>query len=189
RREELLARRRRELGKPGVSAVGAGQQLGLVVEAVVAHQRGEGRLVAPAVVAVDDLVVGCRDPAQAHDLAHRVDVLGTGLHAAETVRAVEDALRVLREVVEPLELAVVARVASSSGSTTSRRTRRASSTARTVSAAWRPVPRTSTRWARSCACAGSRHPTTRSSTATTAGATRRPSPRWCATTASTTRPS
>ena len=70
-----------------------------------------------------------------------------------------------------------ATTSSSSASTTSPRTRRASSTARTASSASRRAPRTSTRWARSCACAGSRRPTSTSWTTTTASATRRRSRR------------
>jgi succinate dehydrogenase / fumarate reductase iron-sulfur subunit len=53
------------------------------------------------------------------------------------------------------------------------RTRRASSTAPTASSASTPAPRTSTRWGRSCACAGSPPPTITSSTSTTASGTRR----------------
>ena len=68
-------------------------------------------LVALAVVLVDDVLVGGGDPPQAHDLAHRVDVLGAGLDALEAVGAVEDPLGVLGEVVQALELLVVARVA------------------------------------------------------------------------------
>ena len=45
-----------------------------------------------------------------------------------------------------------ATTSSSSASTTSPRTRRGSTTARTASSASRPARRTSTRWARSCAC-------------------------------------
>jgi hypothetical protein len=67
--------------------------------------------VALAVVLIDDVVVGDRDSPQAHDLAHRIDVLGAGIHALEAVGAVEDALRVLSEVVQPHELLIVARVA------------------------------------------------------------------------------
>ncbi len=72
--------------------------------------------------------------------------------------------------------ATPATISSSSGSTTSPRTRRASSTAPTASSASRPAPRTSTRWARSCACAGSPRATSTSSIRTTASATRRRSP-------------
>ncbi len=86
-------------------------QLGLPQQPVVLDQRRERGLVALAVVLVDDVVVVDRDPPQAHDLAHRVDVLGARLDALEAVGAVEDPLRVLREVVEALELLVVARVA------------------------------------------------------------------------------
>ena len=50
-------------------------------------------------------------PAQAHDLAHRVDVLRAGVDALEAVRAVVDALRVFGEVDQALALLVVARVA------------------------------------------------------------------------------
>ena len=53
----------------------------------------------------------------------------------------------------PLRRRPARRASSSSASTTSPRTRRASSTARTASSAWRRARRTSTRWARSCACA------------------------------------
>ena len=70
-----------------------------MVEAVVAHQGRERLLVALAVVAVDDVVIAGGDPPQAHDLAHRIDILGTRLHAVEAVRAVEQAVRVLGEVV------------------------------------------------------------------------------------------
>ena len=69
----------------------------------------ECRLVAVAVVAVVDAVVGAGDPAQAHDLAHRGDALGARLDAVEAVRAVVDAVRVLGEVLEPLVAAAPSR--------------------------------------------------------------------------------
>ena len=64
-----------------------------------------------AVVAVDDVMVAARAPAQAHDLVHRGDALGTGLDALEAVRAVVDAVRILGEVLEPLVLLGIAGVA------------------------------------------------------------------------------
>ena len=56
----------------------------------------------------------------------------------------------------PLRRRPARRPSSASASTTWPRTRRGSTTARTASSASRPAPRTSTRWARSCACGGSR---------------------------------
>ena len=100
-----------ELAKPRVAAEAAGQQLGLVQEAVVTHQGHEGLLVAVAVVAVVDLEVGAGPAAQAHDLAHRRHLLGAGVDAVEAVGAVVDPVLVLGEVLEPLRVLGVARVA------------------------------------------------------------------------------
>ena len=72
----------------------------------------------------------------------------------------------------PLRRRPARRRAARAPAATSPRTRRASTTARTASSASRPARRTSTRWARSCACGGSRSPTSTSSTRTTASATR-----------------
>ena len=71
----------------------------------------ERLLVAVAVVVVLDLVVVGRAAAQAHDLVHRRDALRADLDAAEAVRAVVDAVRVLGEVAQPLLGLAVARVA------------------------------------------------------------------------------
>ena len=111
RAQQLLAGDRGELGEPRVAAVGAGDQLGLVEQPVVAHEARDSRLVALAVVLVDDVLVAASDAAQAHDLTHRIDALRTGLHALGAVGAVEDALRVWGEVVQALEALIVARVA------------------------------------------------------------------------------
>ena len=94
-----------------LAAVGVGQQVGLVQRAVLLDVLDERLLVAVAVVAVLDLLVGAGDPAQAHDLAHRRDALRAGLDAHEAVRAVVDAVRVLGEVLEALVLLAVARIA------------------------------------------------------------------------------
>ena len=66
-------------------------------------------LVAVAVVAVVDVVVGARDAPQAHDLAHRGDALRAGVDAVEAVGAVVDAVRVLGEVAQPLVAAAASR--------------------------------------------------------------------------------
>ena len=111
RAQQLFRGRRSEFAEPRVAAVGARQQLGLPQQAVVLDERGESGLVALAVVGVDDVVVARGDAPQAHDLSHRVDVLGARLHALEAVGAVEQPLGILREVVQALELPIVARVA------------------------------------------------------------------------------
>src|SRR3954454_3389491 len=108
---QLEARGRRELAPPRVAAVGARQQLGLPQQPVVLDQGHEGGLMALAVVAVDDVVVGARAAAQAHDLVHRRHALGAGLDALEAVRAVVDAGRVLGEVLQALLLLGVAGIA------------------------------------------------------------------------------
>jgi hypothetical protein len=106
RADQLRHRARVEL-----AAVGVRQEIGLVQQAVLLDVLDERRLVAMAVVAVVDVVVGPGDPPQPHDLAHRRDALGARLDAVEAVGAVVDAVRVLGEVLEALLLAAVARVA------------------------------------------------------------------------------
>ena len=100
-----------ELAEPRVAAIGARHHLGLVQQTVVVDQADHRGLVALAVVFVDDLLIVDRNTAQAHDLAHRVDVLGAGLDALEAVRAVEDPLGVFGEVTQADVLLVVARIA------------------------------------------------------------------------------
>ena len=87
------------------------QELALVERALLADDLGEGLLVARAVVLVVDAVVVHRLAPQAHDLVHRRDALRAHLDAAEAVRAVVDAVRVLGEVAQPLLGLAVTRVA------------------------------------------------------------------------------
>ena len=104
--EQLRHRPRVEL-----AAVGVGEQVGLVQEAVVADVLDERVLVAVAVVAVVDVEVGPGHAPQPHDLAHRIDALGARVDAVEAVGAVVDPVLVLGQVLEPLGVLGVARVA------------------------------------------------------------------------------
>ena len=91
-----------ELAEPRVAAVAARQQLGLIQQPVIPDQGHERTLMPAAVVAVVDVVVVARAPAQPHDLAHRIDALGARVDAVEAVGAVVDPVLVLGQVLQPL---------------------------------------------------------------------------------------